>query len=160
MKRVLFIVMLIICCISCEKDKPVEGITLNKTTLVLEVGVVETLTVSIFPNDADNKDVIWTSSKTEVVIVDATGKVSAVSEGSATINVTTVDGNMTFSCDVTVIPAGYIPIFTVDELAAIATSLDGLSQKYLLMNDITVTNPVRTRFYLVRSILAGSTCIH
>ena len=42
--------------------------------------------------DATNKAVVWTSSNPTIVAVDNTGKVTAVSVGTASITATTVDG--------------------------------------------------------------------
>ena len=83
---------------------PVTSISLNKTTLSLTIGASETLTATIAPTTATNKNVTWSSSNTAVATVDANGKVSAVSAGSATITVTTVDGSKKATCTVTVNP--------------------------------------------------------
>jgi uncharacterized protein YjdB len=80
----------------------VTGVTLNKTTLSLTVGGSETLTAIVAPADATNKNVTWSSSNAAVASVSANGAVSALSAGSATITVTTEDGNKTAACVVTV----------------------------------------------------------
>ncbi len=90
---------------SCKKDKFVESVTLNKTTLELKVGKTATLTVTVSPADAVDKTVSWTSSDAGVATVDANGKVTAVKAGKATITVTTTDGNKTATCEVTVTTA-------------------------------------------------------
>ena len=88
----------------------VTGVTLNKTSLTLEAGQDETLTATVAPSNADNKDVSWSSSNPSVASVDQTGKVSAISAGTAIITVTTADGNKTAICNVTVTaPAAQIP---------------------------------------------------
>ncbi len=86
---------------SCKKDV-VESVTINKTTLKLEVGKTATLTATVSPADAVDKTVSWTSSDAGVASVDANGKVTAQKEGKATITVTTTDGNKTATCEVTV----------------------------------------------------------
>ncbi len=82
--------------------QPVTGVTLNKTTLDLLTGENETLIASISPIDATNKEVTWTSSDENVATV-VNGKVVAIGPGSATVTVTTVDGNKTATCAVTVV---------------------------------------------------------
>ncbi|MBP3268038.1 MAG: Ig-like domain-containing protein, partial [Ruminococcus sp.] len=79
----------------------VTGVTLDKTTLSLVEGGSETLTATVAPDDATNKNVTWSSDNTDVATV-ADGVVTAVAPGTATITVTTVDGSLTASCDVTV----------------------------------------------------------
>lgn len=80
----------------------VLGVALNKTTLTLEKGTRETLTATIMPNDATNTSVVWTSSNKSVAIVNANGRITALSPGNSTITVTTVSGGETASCQVTV----------------------------------------------------------
>ncbi len=88
------------------KPVPVTGVSLDKSSVTLIKGEGFMLTATVSPENASNKSVTWTSSKTEVALVDETGRVSAVSEGSATITVATVDGNKKATCAVTVIPRG------------------------------------------------------
>ena len=78
------------------------GVTLNKTTLTLKVGASETLTATIAPTNASNKNVTWASSNATIATVDASGKVTGVAKGTATITVTTEDGGKTATCTVTV----------------------------------------------------------
>ena len=80
----------------------VSGITLNKTALNLTIGASESLVATISPSNATNKDVEWTSSNTNVATVDTTGKVKAISTGSAIITVKTKDGAKIATCNVTV----------------------------------------------------------
>lgn len=57
---------------------------------------------TIYPEDATNKEVTWTSSNESVATVDNIGNVRAVKSGTATIRVKTEDGGKTASCVVTV----------------------------------------------------------
>lgn len=88
--------------------RPVESVSLNKTTLELKEGYSETLIATINPQMATNKNVIWSSSDVTIATVDSYGKVLAKEEGKAIITVTTVDGNKTAQCTVTVIGANSI----------------------------------------------------
>lgn len=85
-----------------ENTVSVTGVELNKSTLSLDEGDTYTLTATVAPADATNKAVTWTSSNSGVATVDSNGKVTAVSSGTATITVTTVDGEKTATCAVTV----------------------------------------------------------
>lgn len=85
-----------------ENTVSVTGVELNKSTLSLDEGDTYTLTATVAPADAANKAVTWTSSNSGVATVDSNGKVTAVSSGTATITVTTVDGGKTATCAVTV----------------------------------------------------------
>ena len=84
----------------------VSEVSLNHSTLELLEGESSTLSATILPEKATNKNVIWTSSDTSVIIVD-NGKVTAIKEGTATITVTTEDGNKSATCEVTVLHDEY-----------------------------------------------------
>lgn len=84
---------------------PVTSVSLNKTSLNLMVGDTETLSATIYPSDATNKNVTWKSSNTSVATVQS-GKVSAVGVGTAQITVTTNNGSKKATCTVTVTPKG------------------------------------------------------
>lgn len=81
---------------------PVTGVALNSNTLSLEDGDSKTLTATVIPSDAANKNVSWESSDVSVVKVDGNGKIRGVKAGTATITVTTEDGGKTAACEVTV----------------------------------------------------------
>ena len=82
----------------------VSGITLDKTELALTVGdAAVQLKAIVSPDNATDKTVTWTSDKPAVATVDATGKVTAVAEGEATI--TAKSGDKTATCKVTVCDA-------------------------------------------------------
>ena len=78
----------------------VSGITLDKENASLVEGDTLQLTATIAPEDAGNKSVTWTSSDATVATVNENGLVTAVSEGSADITVTTDDGGFTAVCKV------------------------------------------------------------
>lgn len=83
--------------------KPVESITLSMTTAKIKVGEELTLTATITPDDATNKELNWTTSNGDAATVDENGKVSAVGTGTATITATATDGSgVAASCEVTV----------------------------------------------------------
>lgn len=81
----------------------VTGVSLNKTSLVLNEGGSETLTATITPSTASDKSVTWSSTNTSVATVNSSGKVTAVAAGTATITATAKDGSgKKASCAVTV----------------------------------------------------------
>ena len=98
----------------------VTSITLNKTTLSLQTGQSETLTATVKPDNATDKTVSWTSSNTSVATVTSSGKVTAISKGSATITCTANDGSgVKATCLVTVTD----PIIKVTSITLNKTSL-------------------------------------
>ena len=84
-------------------DIKVTSITLNKSSLSLQTGQIETLTATVKPDNATDKTVSWTSSSTSVATVDNNGKVTAKAKGSATITCRANDGSgVQATCAVTV----------------------------------------------------------
>lgn len=71
---------------------PVTSVTLNRSSLSLEEGHSASLSTTICPDNATNKNVNWTSSDNCVATV-CNGIVTAVSKGSARITATAVDGS-------------------------------------------------------------------
>lgn len=69
----------------------VEGITLDKTEGILNVGNTVTITATVAPEEATNPAVTWSSSDESVATVDETGKITAVATGNATITATSED---------------------------------------------------------------------
>lgn len=79
------------------------AVKLSKTTAEVIKGKILTLTVTITPNSAyvKNKTVTWSSSDKNIATVDANGKITAKSAGTATITLKTANGK-TAKCKVTV----------------------------------------------------------
>jgi len=75
----------------------VTGISLNKTSLTVDVGDTVTLTATVTPSNATNKAVSWSSTNTSVATV-TNGTVNTLKAGTATITATTSDGNFSSSC--------------------------------------------------------------
>ena len=73
---------------------------MNKTELTLKEGESEILTATVKPDDATDKTVTWSTSDASIATVDASGKVTAVKEGTATI--TAKAGEKSATCKVTV----------------------------------------------------------
>ena len=80
---------------------PVAEITLSSTSMELLIGQTGQLTATILPDKATYKGLIWTSSDESVATVDATGKVTAVAIGKATITAYSADAATTAACEVT-----------------------------------------------------------
>ncbi|MBO4230681.1 MAG: Ig domain-containing protein, partial [Bacteroidales bacterium] len=100
-----------------SKTVSVTGVKLDNGKLELKAGETAQLTATVEPSDASDKSLEWTSSDAKVATVDASGKVTAVGVGSATITVKTKDGGKTATCSVTVAPVAVEGV-TVDPVKA------------------------------------------
>ena len=79
------------------------SLTLDYTTLQLDVGKTKTLTATMKPRSASNLKVKWSSSDKNVATVDSKGRITGVKAGTATIKVVSGDKNASATCKVTVI---------------------------------------------------------
>lgn len=80
----------------------VYQIKLDRSKLLLGVGVSYTMPVTIVPEDATKKNLRWASSDESIVTVDD-GVVTGVGVGTAKIGVASEDGNAKAVCEVQVI---------------------------------------------------------
>ena len=81
----------------------VERISLDRETINCGLGEAGLkLTAIVFPQDATDPSVTWSSSASDIVSVDILGNLTTHAEGVAVITATTVDGGKTASCTVTV----------------------------------------------------------
>ena len=80
----------------------VTGIALDKSTAEIKGADSIELKATVAPDNATNKEVTWASDDESVAVVDGTGKVASIGKGEAVITATTVDGQFSASCVVTV----------------------------------------------------------
>jgi uncharacterized protein YjdB len=84
----------------------VSGISFTSNEITLRIAGSQSLSYTITPSNAANKNVTWNSSNTDVATVSSSGVVTAVSAGTATITVRTADGSYTATTRVIVAPSG------------------------------------------------------
>ncbi|WP_099467580.1 Ig-like domain-containing protein [Konateibacter massiliensis] len=84
-----------------EETISVTSIMIDTKSLTLNLGDKHTLTAKIYPENATDKSISWTSSKDSVATVDKNGAVTAYGFGTATITAKSKNG-MTNSITVTV----------------------------------------------------------
>ena len=89
-----------------------SSVSLDKTSLNLQLGGSADLHATVLPADATDPSVSWTSSDPSVAKVN-NGHVTAIAAGTATITVTTTDGNKTATCSVTVTAGPPVPSTTL-----------------------------------------------
>ena len=96
----------------------VTGVSLNATTLSMNVNGVETLKSTVAPANATNSVTKWSSSNTTIATVSSTGIVTAKAEGTAIITATSSDNASVFAtCSLTVKPA----VIIIDKSTLVST---------------------------------------
>lgn len=89
--------------------QPVTSIYLNKTSLEMTALDTYQLQASVYPSEANNKEVSWESSDEKVATVDENGLVQAKEKGTAVITAKAKDGSeVSRSCKVTVKNTAYV----------------------------------------------------
>ncbi len=90
-----------------QPPQPVASITISPASLSLQPNETSTLTATVLPSDADNKEVEWTSSDEAVAEVSADGCITAKAEGTCVITCAAKDGSgVKGECQVTVKQSG------------------------------------------------------
>jgi len=97
---ILLSLLLVLFTVSCRKV-PVTDLLLNRDSLTLAVGDTGILFVTILPEDATYKRLLWSSSNPDVVAT-VNGVLIALNEGEAIIHITTKEGAKTVSCNLKV----------------------------------------------------------
>ena len=82
--------------VACQKN--VSSVSLNKDSLTLKVGDTYELIATVLPEKAANKAVTFSIDNPLVATIMPNGLVKALSQGTATITVTTTDGGFTANC--------------------------------------------------------------
>ena len=124
-----------------DKVVSVTGVSLNESSITLDVGGSKTLAATVTPENATNKKVRWTSDNETVATVSEDGVVTAVAGGTAVITATTHDGLFTATCTVTVNAPDAAPTITTDTLP------DGkVGEAYSQILTATGTTPITWSF--------------
>ena len=117
----------------------VTGVTLDRTTLSLEMGETATLVATVLPEDARDKTVTWSSGNTAVATVDQQGKITTVSPGTAQITVTTKDGSFSASCALTVVER-IVPITSISYAEKGTTVKMNMGESYTIRVKVSPDN--------------------
>lgn len=114
----------------------VTGISLNKSSMTIEVGETQSLVATITPSNATNKKVNWVCNDPTVASVDENGNVTGKGLGNATIIATTVDGGKKATCSVKVTSSS-------SNVAVTGVSLDKTSLTLSVGESVTLNATVK-----------------
>lgn len=105
---------------------PIIGLAIDHNNVQLELGKTQTLSVTIRPDSATNKELIWSSSNPRIVEVTAISSkddnpqratIAALAGGTATVTARTIDGDKRVQCLVTVT----VPVKSINVMPEKAT---------------------------------------
>ncbi|MBN1925339.1 MAG: Ig-like domain-containing protein [Prolixibacteraceae bacterium] len=103
---------------------PVTSVAVSPSSATIDGNTLQ-LSVTVYPENASNKLVNWSSDDTDVASVSSMGFVLGVSVGTATITATTVDGDYTATCEINVISPTEGRVLKVMPLGNSITQGDG-----------------------------------
>lgn len=92
----------------------VNGIELSQTDANIEVGETISLSATVWPEDATNQIVTWTSDDEYIASVDNEGTVTGISDGNCNIWATIEDGDGSYSASCYVTVETYVPVETIE----------------------------------------------
>ena len=89
--------------------QPVTSVNINKSSVTIEAHETYQLSASVRPDNANKKDIKWSSSAGDIASVDGNGLVTAHKKGEAVITAEALDGSgKTDTCKITVSNNGVI----------------------------------------------------
>lgn len=90
------------CTVTVHSKVSVTGLTLDRRSVTVPIGVIDQLVATISPSNASEKGIEWTCDNTGVLAFDQNGRFKGKKAGTAILTATTVDGQYTAQCRVTV----------------------------------------------------------
>ncbi len=124
-----------------EKPVYVTGVNLSKGASSLLQNMSEKLTATVYPSDATNQNLLWSSDNPQIVSVDSSGLVnSSNNTGTTTVRVKSVDGGFSASClfTVTATPVLVTGIYLNKESTTIAAG--NIENLFALVTPADATN--------------------
>ncbi len=91
------------CKITVNPKIDVTGISLDRSSVTVNVGSTFQFLGMVMPSNASEKRIKWSSDNTSVATIGSSGVLKGVKAGSAVITATSYDGNYTAKCKVTVV---------------------------------------------------------
>ncbi|MDY3972547.1 MAG: Ig-like domain-containing protein [Clostridia bacterium] len=118
----------------------VTGITLSDKVIELGTGYTAKLKATVYPTNATDKSVTWTSADPAVASVSSDGTVTGLSYGKTTVTATTNDGGKTASCIVKVKPIDIIDSTGENSFAFVGENTDANTSLSATANRATLTH--------------------
>lgn len=126
--------------LSTSTEVAVSGVTLEPSEANIIVGETLQLDGRVFPSNASNTSIVWSSGDISVVTVDAQGLIQGVAAGSTNVRVTSVDGSFVAETTVTV-SQSTIPVTGVEMIETeIAINVGELQQLTVEVQPVDATN--------------------
>ncbi|MBP8794148.1 MAG: polysaccharide lyase family 7 protein, partial [Lutibacter sp.] len=120
-------------------DISVSGVNLSPATIDLLIGNTYQLVATVSPAGSTNNGVSYSTSNSAIASVTASGLVTAIAEGSATITVTTAEGSFTDTSTINVIKPAMVPNLALNKAIVGTGTPDGTNVPANLVDGLTTT---------------------
>ena len=125
-------------------DDEVTSVVLNQTELTMKPDDTIQLTATVYPANAANKKLIWTSSNDEVAMVTDEGFVLAMAEGEADITATSAENSSIKAVCHIKVEKEKVPVITIVgikfEESPVTISMGETKKLNVIFNPIDATN--------------------
>ena len=140
------------------KPVKVSGIILNQTSLTMtSKGQTASLTATVSPANAANKNITWSSSDSSIATVNANGTVTAIANGTADITATAADGSgVSAKCSVTV----KLPDTAIETITLAGGDTDSISIGKTFFPNITDFTKVTFEYQNSNDIISGDRIVY
>ncbi|MCL2682981.1 MAG: Ig-like domain-containing protein [Bacteroidales bacterium] len=131
---------------------PVTGVTLTPSSITLTKGTSSLpLNATVLPSNATNQTLLWSSKDTTIATV-LNGVVTAITEGTTFIIVTTQDGNKTDSCEV-IVTTDYVA--SNPRLLVLNEGLRGMNNSSITSYDLVTGQVTQDVFFKQNGRILG-----
>ena len=119
---------------------PVQSISLSESSYSLYPEDTLQLTATVGPNNATNKDIVWSSADNSIATVSESGLVTAIAVGGTTITATALDGSNVYgSCAITVVAKPATTDYDIDASVSTQVTTNSTSKVVFTNSPLTVT---------------------
>ena len=116
--------------INIKVYSPVTDIITSTDNIVLQIGETYKINATVFPDDADNKNILYNTENSGIAKVDEQGIVTGETEGETSINAVSEEGTISKKIKVKVIPQIQEGEIIIDEsLYVEGNEMSGLENK-------------------------------
>lgn len=130
-------------------------IVLSPDSLSLSAGTMEQLVAKIEPENATERELIWSSSDPSIATVDSSGRITGIKAGTVTITAKTLDGKTKASITIIVITGeGEVEIFDNEKNAITWNGSDDLkifSKSIYNFDDVIAPESENTYQFVIRN---------
>jgi len=124
-----------ICMVKVENNIPLTGIAMKEATAQMYTGSTKELEIIFTPEDATNKEIVWSSSDETIATVDENGVVTAWKAGTVTITATPVaEGIQAATCSISVRESVLLTTQKAELTTDFGTRLEGELSSYVTVN--------------------------